>query len=127
LSVLVVGGNKHDQRKRRCRVLRPFVGQRGGRFQAREAGHANVEEAHRGPLRQRLLQRRFTIADDGVHVQLGPQRGQIVAQRLREQGFVFGDQCGERGGVHAGIGNHILAITPLLPLPGCSSSRASLP
>ena len=69
-GVLVVGGDKHQRRKRPVRG--PGVGQRPGGVQPRLAGHADIEEQHIGLQRQRLPHGREAIAHGGCNLQFGP-------------------------------------------------------
>lgn len=90
-GVLVVRGDEHQRGEGRF-VGRPGVGQGGGGVQAALAGHADVEEQHLGPQRQRFAHGREAVAHGGGHAQFGPGPGQCLLQCRGQQRFVLSDQ-----------------------------------
>ena len=76
-GVLVIGGHKHQCRERlgaRCGGV-PGVGQRGGRVQTAQTGHAYIKKQHVGPQRQGLRQGAVPVAHAGEHLQVRPKAG----------------------------------------------------
>ena len=105
---LVKGGNKDD----------PGAGGQGGcHFEPRHAGQADIEEGDIGLRLPGQAQRLAAFAHHADDIQLRPQRGQLAAQLLRKQRFVFNNQ---RGG-HTG---RALSATTL---PALCPTEQSLP
>ena len=118
--VLVVGRHE-DEQGQGAGVFRPVLGDGLGRLQPREARHADVQEAHLRPVLQRQLDSRRAAAGLRHDAQRRPRGGQLGAQVVGQQRFVFGD---EGGRVHDGI-----SMRATLPPPGweVSSKRAASP
>ena len=66
-------------------------------MQPGEAGHANVEKQHVGPMLIHSVNRGGAVTDDVDDTQLGLGSSERVFQRERQMGFVFRDQGRETG------------------------------
>ena len=75
---------------------RPLICAR--RLQAVHAGHLDVEEHDLWPVRGEQLDRGLAVRRFADEIELGPERGQGLAQLRAQQRFVVGEQCGGTGG-----------------------------
>ena len=116
--VLVVGGDEHDVRR---------LADALGHFQARQAGHADVEEHHLRLVLQESVPRIVAVFGHQHHLGLGPRRAQHGQQALAHQRFVFRNQdLGHHACLSIGWnGMTISATTPSARRRRASGWRAS--
>lgn len=97
-GVLIVGGDEDQMRN-----AAPCCD-----FEARQAGHADVEKGDVGSEPAERVERRRSMVYDGDDVELGPLPRQPGSEIGSEKGLVVGDQC-----AGSGSGIHSSAVTPV--------------